>query len=105
MIVIFYTNQRVDFFNRQSLTFLFAKNMQRLAVPCPGLRHAPVAQSSRLFWTRCSVRNRNAPLSPAPVRRTRWSTSPAVFFWTWGIVCNRNAPLSSRPGSWHAPVD
>jgi hypothetical protein len=26
MIVIFYTNQSVDFFNRQSLTFLFAKN-------------------------------------------------------------------------------
>jgi hypothetical protein len=28
MIVIFYTNQSVDFFNRQSLTFLFAKNSQ-----------------------------------------------------------------------------
>jgi hypothetical protein len=33
MIVIFYTNQSVDFFNRQSLTFLFAKNSLPSASP------------------------------------------------------------------------
>jgi len=37
MIVIFYTNQRVDFFNRQSLTFLFAKNSYVVLSDDPGL--------------------------------------------------------------------
>jgi hypothetical protein len=34
MIVIFYTNQSVDFFNRQSLTFLFAKNNSGKSACC-----------------------------------------------------------------------
>jgi hypothetical protein len=35
VIVIFYTTQSVDFFNRQSLTFLFAKNSRYPYFPQP----------------------------------------------------------------------